>query len=122
MDGKAWSQRHALEETLIYAGHRRRLCVVYEDDGRNRIVEPYRIFNGKPTAGARRDRRRLLHCYQVAGSTGGGQRQGWKNLDLDHVKRIQVLDVTFTPRGKYAEAGPEPAPAEAGAPNLRLAR
>lgn len=117
MDGTprpiAEGHRLALENTLIHAGHDRRLVVVYDGEGRNRIVEPYRIFNG------RRNRRRLLQCFQVAGFSEHDEHYGWKNLDLGKVSRITPLDVTFEPRSEFAD---ESHVVEATAPPLRLVR
>lgn len=99
-----------LERTLIFAGYHRQLVVLYDDACGGRIVEPYRIYNG-------RHGQRLLHCYQVAGCSQSGQRRGWKNVDLSRVVRVMPLDVAFDPRGEYRQAAEEAAQAD---PTRRL--
>jgi hypothetical protein len=100
-----------IESTFARAGRGLRLCLLSEGPGKGRIVEAHAIFTS-------RTGRRLFHCFQVGGYSGGGEIAGWKNIDRGHIVSARVLDAPFRPRSEYRT----PRPRQEPAPRLRLTR
>ena len=44
----------------------------------------------------------LLRCYQISGVSESGERHGWKLFRVDEIRRLAVLEETFSgPRHGY---------------------
>lgn len=83
----------AAKELICRAMRERKLLeVVYHQ--RQRLVAPH-IF-GIDTTGAE-----TLSCYQVAGGTTGGDRQGWKSFKTCELVVKQISTLHFHPRPEY---------------------
>lgn len=69
-----------------------RLLRIKDEEGRERVLEPYACFIGKKGV--------LLHCYQVSGySSSGGL--GWRNIPLLDIQYATILDEVFTKRFEF---------------------
>lgn len=69
----------------------RRLLKIKDEEGRERLLQPYATFVGKKGV--------LLHCYQVSGySSSGGP--GWRNIPLLDIQYATVLE-EFEPRPEF---------------------
>jgi hypothetical protein len=69
----------------------RRLLKIRDEEGRERLLEPYACFIGKKGV--------LIHSYQVSGySSSGGP--GWRNIPLVDIQYATILE-EFEPRPEF---------------------
>ena len=69
----------------------RRLLKIRDEEGRERLLEPYCVFLGKKGV--------LIHSYQVSGySSSGGP--GWRNRPLVDIQYAVILE-EFEPRPEF---------------------
>jgi hypothetical protein len=67
------------------------LCKFDDPEGSERTVEPhvlYESMNGD----------RLLSVYQTDGYSASDELPGWRNISIDDIRWLSVLDRTFEPR------------------------
>lgn len=70
----------------------RRLIRIWDMEGRERILEPYALHQGKEEV--------LLHAFQLGGYSSSPNPQGWRNLKLSQIKHTELLG-SFLPRPEY---------------------
>lgn len=87
----------SVESTFVSASKGQYLCQLTDNDGNNRIIEPYMVYissRGK----------RLFHFYQTGGYSESKQHSGWKNPEVDSFSRVKQLDERFSVRSEYNPA------------------
>jgi predicted DNA-binding transcriptional regulator YafY len=73
-------------QTLYQASHDRRVCrITMRGEPLSRVVHPYGICR---TAGDRV----VLVCWQTLGFTKAGGKEGYRNLLLEHIEEVEVLE------------------------------
>lgn len=76
-------------QTLYQASRERRVCrVTMNGEPLTRVVHPYGICR---TAGGRV----VLVCWQTLGFTRAGGKEGYRNLVLEDIAEVEVLEKRF---------------------------
>lgn len=68
------------------------LLRVWDLEGRERLVEPYALHQGKEGI--------LLHCFQVGGYSSSSP-EGWRNLKINQLDHTELAGVRFFPRKEF---------------------
>ena len=82
-------------QLLWQASEKRHTCrIVLSREPFPRIIEPYGIVK---TSG----NQIVLVCYQTMGLTKAGRGEGYRNLQLEKILEVEMLDSTFEKREDF---------------------
>lgn len=83
---------------LWQASEARKVCrVSLRGEALPRLVHPYGVFRSATN-------KILLHCWQVAGFTKAGGEVGYRNLVLNRITEIEILNNHFTKQEDFDPA------------------
>ena len=83
-----------LEQTFKEAADKRRLCELTDRTGNSRIVAPHGIFL---TSGNIKQ----FCCFQYSGFSASGGLPNWRNIHIDNISRVKILQEPFTKRKDF---------------------
>lgn len=82
-------------QALYQASQKRRVCrITMHGEPLTRVVHPYGIC--RTTGG-----RIVLVCWQTLGFTKPGGKEGYRNLALEDIMEVEVLEKRFRPQGDF---------------------
>jgi len=90
-----------LIQKLYGASESRRQCrITLDGEPFPRVIHPYGVCTTSR-------KKIVLVCQQVAGFTKAGRTAGFRNLDFQRVKEVEVMEETFILDGSFNPTDPQ---------------